>query len=156
MIVRHVLPHFGTRIVRRACLRPQHASLRNFAHVQISQFSDSTLRQKYVCALDVTMADFKVVKCFQTPNDLDEVVPDSFLSQLLIFALLLADQLQNVAPVCVFHHDAEAVGCVLEEGLLVANDIGVLDACQDAHFVESVLFLFAGQFLHFYFFHGVD
>jgi hypothetical protein len=30
------------------------------------------------------------------------------------------------------------------------------DACEDADLVESVLFLFAAEFLHFHFFHCVN
>ena len=73
------------------------------------------------------MADLEIVQCFETSNDLNEVVPYLVLGKLLLQALLRINQLKHIATICVLHHDAETVGAVLKEGLFVADDVGMAD-----------------------------
>ena len=60
-------------------------------------------------------------------------MPDLALSEVGIPFLVSIDELEEVTTVCVLHHHTEAH--VLEEGLLVTNNIWVLDRGQDAYFV---------------------
>jgi len=75
------------------------------------------------------------VQSFEPAHDLNEVVPYLGLRKLESLPLLVIDQLEHVAAIRVLHDDAEAVGGVLEEGLLVANDVDVVDGSEDADFV---------------------
>ena len=88
MIIRHVLPHLGASVVWRASLGSQHATLCDFAHIQVTELHDTFLRQKDVCTLDVSVANFQVVESLESSNDLNEVVPDGFLTDLFSLFLL--------------------------------------------------------------------
>jgi hypothetical protein len=55
------------------------------------------------------------------------------------------DQLEEVAAFEAFGDNAEGVGQFIEEGVFVGQDEGVVDAGQDAHFVEAVADLFGGE-----------
>ena len=96
------------------------------------------------------------MESFEAPDDLDEVVPNLLLAKYLVTLLLLVNQLEHVAAIRVLHHEAETVGCVLKEGLLVANHVGVTDRSENADLIECILFFFATEFLQFYFFHCVS
>ena len=102
------------------------------------------------------MTNFQVVECLKATHNLDEVVPDLFLAESVIVFLFVIDQLQDVAAISILHYDAEAIGRIFEKGFLVADYIRMADACEDSDLVESVLFLFAAEFLHFHFFHCVN
>ena len=69
---------------------------------------------------------------------------------------MVIDEHKKVASICVFHNYAERVRLILEECLLVADYIRVIDRRQNADLIESILFLFGRQFAHFYLFHSVD
>jgi hypothetical protein len=45
---------------------------------------------------------------------------------------------------------------VVEEGLLVRDDVGVVETGEDSDFVEGVLLLLLGEGFQFHFFEGVD
>lgn len=156
VVVGLVLPHFGAGVVWRARLGSKHTAFRHFGHVQIAEFNDPLLGQEQVRTLDIPVANFQIVKGFQPSDDLNQVVPDFLFIEFLTCLLLLRDQLEHVPTVGVLHHDAEAVRRVLEEGLLVADHIGVVDAREDAHLIQGVLLFFAAQFLHFDLFHSVN
>jgi hypothetical protein len=61
MIVGHVLPNFGTRVVWRTSLCSEHASFRNFGNIQITKLDFTALGDEQISALDVSMADFEIV-----------------------------------------------------------------------------------------------
>lgn len=109
MVVGHVFPDFGTRVVRSACLSAQHSPFGYFRHVEVSEFDDATLGQEHVSALDVSVANLKIVQRLETPNYLNKVVPDLFLAEPIVVFLFVSNQLQDVSTVGVFHHDAKTV-----------------------------------------------
>ena len=73
----------------------------------------------------------------------------------LPFLFLAADHLKYVSSVRVLHHNTQTVRRVFEKGFFVADDVRVVDACQDSYLVQSVFFLSATQLVHFYLFHRV-
>lgn len=156
MVVRHVLPDFGTRVVRSASLCSQKPAFGNFGHIQVSQLDDAVGRQEYIRALNVSVANLQVVEGLEAADHLDEKVPYFMLTEGRICSLVLLDFLEEVAAGGVLHHEAEAAGFVLEERVFVANHVDVVDRCENTDFVQSVFLLFRGQFAHFYLFHGVD
>ena len=91
VIVRHILPHLGTGIVRGACLCAQQSALVDLGDVQITQFDRVVFSQEHICALDVTMADFEIVERFESPYDLNEKVPDLFFIKISVLFLVFID-----------------------------------------------------------------
>jgi len=96
------------------------------------------------------------VQGLHAADNLDEVVPDLLLGQLHPGPLLLVDDAEDVASVGELHHDAEVASLVLEEGILVADDVGMLDGSQDPDLVEGILLLLLGKLAHLDLLHGVE
>lgn len=90
------------------------------------------------------MANFEVVQSLEATDDLDEVMPNHFFTESGIWFLFQVDELKNVATIGIFHDDAKRVGSVFKKGFFVANDIGMIDGCEDADLVESIFFFFTG------------
>ena len=83
------------------------------------------------------------MKGFQSSHNLDKVVPDLFLSELGPLLLVLLDGLQQISTVRELHDDAEAPFLVLKEGLLVADDVWMVDGSENSNFIDGILlFLF--------------
>jgi len=150
-----ILPHFWWAVVGSTGLSSEKSLFGHFTHVEVTKFNDAGLGQEQVRTLDVSVANFQIVESFETPNDLNEVVPDLVLSHLLSSALFSIDQLEHITSIRVLHDDAKTVGRILKKGFLVPNHVGVIDWGENSHFVEGILFLFATQFLQFNFFHSV-
>jgi len=156
VVVWHVFPDFWAGVVRRARLSSEKPSLGNFRDVEIAKFDDHVLGHEDVRTLDVAVNNLDVVQGLQSPEHLDENVPDLLLSEVGICLLVGVDHLEQVTTVCVLHDDAERVAGVLEEGFLVANHIWVLDRGQNSNFIESVFLFLGRKFAQFDFLHGVD
>lgn len=104
----------------------------------------------YVCMyayFEVAMVDVELVECLESLDDLDEDPPDVVFGEEFCLLLLFDDLLVEVSIVGVVHHDAETVGGRVDEGLLVPDNVGVLDRGQDAHLVECVVLLLLAQVL---------
>ena len=82
------------------------------------------------------------MESFETTDDLDEEMPDLFLSEGCVALLVIINQLEQVATIGVLHHEDQAVCLVLKECLFVPDDVRMVDTCEDSHLVESILFLF--------------
>ena len=137
-------------------MRTEHSFLCHFGNIEIAQLNDSCLSEEQVCTLDVSVADFEVVERLEASYNLDEVMPDLLFCEQLPVSLFRSDNLQDVTAISVLHHNAQAVGLILEKSFFVTNYIRVIDACEDSDFVECVFFFFATELLHLHFFHGVN
>ena len=54
---------------------------------------------------------------------------------------MAANRLQKITSVCKLHYDTQRLSCLFKESLLVADDIWVLDGCENTNFIKGVLFL---------------
>lgn len=54
---------------------------------------------------------------------------------------MAANRLQKITSVCKLHYDTQRLSCLFNESLLVADDIWVLDGCENTNFIKCVLFL---------------
>lgn len=45
---------------------------------------------------------------------------------------------------------------ILDEGMLIANDVGAFDWCKYSDFVESILLFLIGEAIHFDFFQSIN
>lgn len=82
-------------------------------------------------------------------NHLVEDGPDFSLLHVGLGALAVVDFRLQVTSICELHHDAECLGCLFDEGLLVAGDVWVVDGGKDPHFVNRIIFLLLRQLGHF-------
>lgn len=101
------------------------------------------------------MANFEVVKSFESSYNLNEEVPDLLLCPPLVLPFFLSNNLQYVTAVGMLHHDAQTVGRIFKECLFVPNYVRVVNTGEDANFVKGVFSFFATELLQFNFFHGV-
>lgn len=127
VVVWLIFPDFWTGVVRRSRLSREQALLGDLGHIQVAELEHSGFGEEEVRALDVSVDYFEVMKCLETSDDLNEVVPDLFLSELGPPLLVLLDRLQEIATISQLHDDAQAALLVLEEGLLVADNVWVVD-----------------------------
>jgi hypothetical protein len=70
-------------------------------------------------------------------------MPDLLFCEQLPVSLFRSDNLQDVTAISVLHHNAQAVGLILEKSFFVTNYIRVIDTCENSDFVECVFFFFA-------------
>ena len=88
------------------------------------------------------MHDLLLVQSLKPKDDLVEYVPDVFLLHEFPILLQLGDLRLEVTSIRVFHDDTERLGTFFEKGILVGNNIRVLDRGKDSYFIQSVLFFF--------------
>ena len=112
-----------------------HALLGDFRDVEISQFDHTGFCEEEVGAFDVSVADFEVVQGFESPHGLNEEMPDLLLGVLCLVFLVFLDSLEQITVVTDFHDYAEVARLILKEGLLVANDIWMVDGSENSDFV---------------------
>ena len=156
VVVRHVLPDLRARIIRGTSLCAHHASLDDARDIHVSKFDHAILREEDVRALDVSMANAQIVESLKASDDLNEEVPDLLFSEVGVALLMVVDQHQKIATVRILHHEAQTVCLVLKEGLLVANDVWVVDRRENSDLIEGVLLLLGRQFSHLDLLHGVN
>lgn len=79
VVVGLIFPNFGGTVVRCSSLCSEESLLGHFADIQIAKFDDTSLGQEQIGTLNIPVADLQIVKCFQSSNDLNEVVPNLVL-----------------------------------------------------------------------------
>lgn len=104
-IVRHISPHFWTRIVRSTCLSVWKTFFDNFWNIQIAKFCLHISVQKNVCTFHISMQDLSIMKSFKSSNNLYENVP-YFLFFYVSFPLLItAYFLEHISIISIFHDE---------------------------------------------------
>jgi len=115
------------------------------------------------------MQNFPVMQSLKSSNNLYENVPNLLLFDIGLPLLITANFLEYVSIIGIFHHQAfnfeivirkrnlpQTRAWLIDECLLVSDDIGLIDTCQNPHLVEGILFLFIGQVEHFNLFQSVN
>ena len=69
---------------------------------------------------------------------------DALLNHLLIH-LMPVDHLEDIPALKTLRNDAEAIGQLIEEGIFVRKDEGILDTGEDAHLIQTICQLFFGK-----------
>ena len=108
-VVRLILPHLGAGVVRSSCLRVQKALLGDFADIQVTQLGRLILVEEDIGTLHVPMQYVELVEGLEPSNYLNEDLPDVLLLVVLLVVLILADALEYITIISIFHHDAERV-----------------------------------------------
>ena len=140
VIVRLVFPDLRAGVVRGSRLRAHHTGLDDATDVQIAQLDHSVFGHENIRTLDVSVADSEIMKCFESSDDLNEVVPDLLLCEACVGFLVILDALQQVSTICILHYDTETVRLVLHESFFIANDVDVINRSENSNFIQSVLF----------------
>ena len=150
-VVGLILPDLGTGVIRCARLGIVKTVLvGKLGNVHIADFTCAIFVHENVGRFDVPVHDVVVVEGFETAEHLDEHMPDVTLREPLHALLALADLLEQVTVVRVLHHDAERIELRIHEDLFVGDYVRVLDACQNAHFIDRIssLSLVQLRYLH--------
>ena len=82
------------------------------------------------------------MKSFQTFKHLVSHLPDHFLAYRFFGVLIAMDEMGQISPFQKLSNDAEGLSEFIVERILVGNNLWILDAGEDANFIEAV-----GQFL---------
>lgn len=103
------------------------------------------------------MQYFSIVQRFQSSNNLNKNVPNLLFFDISFSLLVAAYFLKHIAIVGVLHNETRKQGVsgeewgsdlpqtttwLVNEGLLVGNDIIVVDAREYAHFIQSIFLFF--------------
>lgn len=143
MVVWLLLPNLWTRIVRRTCLCLKESLLGHLRDIQVTKLHDSILGDEEVCAFYISVYNFQVMQCLESPDNLNEVMPDLFFSEFGLLFLVVFDSLEQISTVSQLHDNAETTLLVFEESLFVSDNIRMIDGCQYPDLVDCVLlFLF--------------
>lgn len=137
------LPDFGAGIVRRARLSLEQSSLRNLGDIEVTKLDHTLLGHEQIGTLDIPVDYFEIMEGLQSSHRLDQEVPDLLLRELCLLLFVLLDCLQQIATVCQLHYDTETSFLVVKEGILVSDDIRMVDGGENSNFIQSILlFLF--------------
>lgn len=135
VVIRHVLPDLGACVVGSSSLGTHHTSFDYSGDIHISELDHTVLGKEHVCALDVPVANFKVMEGFEASDDLNEEVPDLLFREGCVGLLMVVNEHEEVATVGVLHHEAQTICLILKESLLVANHVRVVDRSENAHLI---------------------
>ena len=69
-------------------------------------------------------------------------MPDSGLINDLLASFVLGDELEDIPSLEVLGNNAESVGELIVEGILVAEDVGVVNTGKNSNLIEAVSQLF--------------
>jgi hypothetical protein len=83
------------------------------------------------------------MKSLETDDNLIENAPHIFFLHKLRVFLKLSDFGLEVSSVSEFHNNAECLGGLLVESLLVGYHVRMLNGCEDPHFVQCILLFFS-------------
>lgn len=64
---------------------------------------------------------------FEPSDNLNEIVPNLLLRKLCLIFLVFLNTLKKIATIRQLHDDTQTTFLVLEEGLFVSDDIGMVD-----------------------------
>jgi hypothetical protein len=146
--IRFFLPHLWTGIVGSASLSASHSTGGDNRHIHVCQFHlRLVFGEEDVGTLDIPMQNIHVVQHRETFEGLVGDLPNGVLIDIFPGSLVLLDQLEDIPAFEVFSNDAEGIGELVIEGVLVAEDTGVVDAGQDSNLIEAVgqLFFIEGR-----------
>ena len=82
-------------------------------------------------------------------------MPDSSLINDLLASLVLGDELEDIPSLKVFGDNAESVGELVVEGILVTEDVRVVNAGKNSNLIKAVSQLFFIQSRNANLFHRV-
>jgi hypothetical protein len=143
LVMRHVFPYFGRRIVRRSSLRIRESLfLDYFADIKVSKFRLHIFKQENICRLHVTMQNFATMERLESSDDLYEDVPDFLLFDVCFSLLVRAYLLEHVAIVRQLHDQAHARASLIYEGLFESNNVWVVNRRQNPDFIERICSFF--------------
>lgn len=91
VVVWHVFPNLWAGIVGRSGLSSHHPTFGDAGNVHVSKLDDALLGEEDVRALDVSVADSKIMKRLQTSDDLNKKVPALLLCEVRITFLVIVD-----------------------------------------------------------------
>ena len=153
-----ISPHFRRSIVRgsRLCVIEAH-TISHFGYIHISQLCYTALLplQEYVSTLNISMHDIDLMHRVQPSNRLYKYLPNQPFFYICSAFLVLTDFLKNITLFGILH-DYTQILIWFQKGLTILNHIGVLNTCQNPHFIDGIFLFFLIESFKFYFFEGID
>jgi len=92
-----------------------------------------------VARLQVAVQDLLGVDLVDGDQQLVEHLPDDLLGHELVGLSALLDQLGQVAVFTLLHHDLDLLVALVDDAVLVAHDLLVVQVAQDVHLVDQLL-----------------
>jgi hypothetical protein len=65
----------------------------------------------------------------ESPNNLDEHIPNLLLLDIGFPFLVVANLLIQITVICKLHHETQALAALIYEGLFVADHVWFIDRC---------------------------
>jgi len=118
-------------------LRGGKAGLCNLSNTEVSQLHAAARRQENVGGFQIAVDDAALVQRRRAHQRLDEEAPDEVLVHELLARNVALDLCPNVAEAREFSDNVQLVA--VEEGVIVANAVRVLDRRQQPHFIQRIV-----------------
>ena len=81
------------------------------------------------------MQNFPIMQGFKSSNNLNKNIPN-FLFFYVCFSLLVAaNLLENVAIICILHHQAQTATSFINKSFFVRYYIRIIDTGKNSHFI---------------------
>ena len=155
-VIRQILPHLRTGVIRRACLSIRQALLEYFRDIQIPEFIRAFLVNEDIRGLEIAMEYLLIVQGLEPPSYVDQRLPNLVLPDPGLCLEILVDDAHEVASLRELKHDAEIARPIVVEGLLEADDVLVVERGEDSYLVEGVFFLLLLHARHLHLLQRVD
>ena len=81
------------------------------------------------------------VKCSYTVDDVFANRPNFIFVEILVFLNFLFYSARQVAIGCKLHDCAQRFRVLIKEGFFILDHVGMIDRCEDADFVQCILFI---------------
>jgi hypothetical protein len=96
-----------------------------------------------------------IVKSLQSLQTVESHSPNNAFLNVLLVHFVTIDHLKDIPTLEALGNDAEGVGELVEEGILVGEDVWTLYTGQNANFVQAVSQLFLREISNPHLFQGV-
>ena len=124
-VIRSVIPHFRTCVVRSSSLCPGHPPFGNLWNIEVAQFVESIRCAENVSAFQISVEDVDVVKHLETSGHLNHCLPYFRLVETSSVLEVIINLLLEVPSIGYLHHNAEGLRPIVKKGLSVVDDVGM-------------------------------
>jgi len=136
-------PDFRSHVLRsaniRACI---HALLpESPAQSEVSQLDIFAGVDEKITWLEVSVEHLLGVQVVECNHKLIEHLPHDLLGHIFVALAALLDQLRNVPVLTLLHDDVDLLLLLVDDAVLLADDVLVIQVAQDVHLVHQLLTL---------------
>lgn len=108
---------------------PGHHFFGDLRHVKIAKLISQLLCAENISTFQIPMENRHFMKGSQTPSHVNEGLPDFRFLEIRLVPDVFVNFLKNVSFFCDLHDYTECLRCVVKEGFLVIDYVGMRNGC---------------------------